>query len=91
MRRNKFKMHNKGEGMLMIPNEGIDITKIDGSGTDSMEVEAAAKTQFTGINDSLKRVYGDEQRKAFCYSQFESMEYELKEALKRLDNFGNAG
>jgi len=59
----------------MTPNTGNQLVLVD----------QVNHSQFTGINDSLKKAYGSQQRKAFASGQVEGKELEIKLALRKVD------
>ena len=82
----------------MLQNDQVEqMTKTQNTGnsqnnnSQSVQVDVAARTQFTGINEGLKRAYGQEKRQMFCYSVTHGKEMELKLALSYLDKFGTVG
>ena len=54
-------------------------------------VDPAASTQFTGINESLRRAFGAEKRKMFAQSAEDGKELELRIALSWVNGYGNRG
>lgn len=93
--RSKFCSSKKGHGLVMIPNEMVDARTMthnslmqrsqiaNSNSANAVSCITAEKSQFTGINEGLKKAYADKRDgKMFAYSFIEGKEAELKNALR---------